>query len=90
MFWSNEGLPLDGVGPPSHHSSSSRHPKQNFASADFSVVASSDLHFPGRKQWDVSGFHLRNIPDRSCLQLFLYCQALGWHATAHLQDGACD
>ena len=54
----NESIGLVGVGPPSHHSSSCRDPKQNVASADFALLAASDLHFLGAKHGDAGSIHL--------------------------------
>ena len=94
-FWketilcSSENLGLVRVGPSSHYSSSGRDPKQIFAFGDFSVVASSDLHFSRGKHWNVSGFHLRHMSACFCWHLFVHCQTLGWHATERLQHCAC-
>ena len=77
MLCSSESLGLVGVGPPSHHSSSGRDPKQNFASAGFNVVASSDLHFSRGKHWHVKGFHLRHISGRHHWNLLVHRQAPG-------------
>ena len=94
-FWketiccSSENLGLVGVGPSSHYSSSGRDPKQIFAFGDFSVVASSDLHFSRGKHWHASSLDLRNSAGRRCFHLFVHRQALGWHATERLQHGAC-
>ena len=89
MLWISENLGMVGVGPPPHYSSSGRDPKQNFASAGFSVVAASNLHFSRGKHWHVKGFHLHHISGRHHWNLLVHRQAPGWHATERFQHGAC-